>query len=225
MYRACGVGLPFSAAHFKMKQSADAKNDDHQLPLRSELQRKALHLLALVVPVGMLLLGREASLAILVPLAVLAIAADITRSQSASFQSWIDSIFGFMMRPDEKRSSRGLPILNGATWVLISATLLTLLFPVELAGAAFASFMVADAAAAVVGRTVGRHPWGGGPRTMEGSLAFIAAGILVMVPVAPVSPWVATASVVAGAATEIPKWPINDNLSVPLVMSLILYLI
>jgi len=208
-----------------MTEVPSAPHRSNGLPLRSELYRKALHLVALAVPIGMLWLGRGIALSILIPLSLAAILADVLRWRYAAFHAWIDGLFGFMMRPSEKSYSLSRPILNGATWVLISATLLALLFPIELAGAAFAAFMVGDAAAALVGRTIGKHRWGNGPRTIEGSAAFIAAGLAVMVPLAPDPLWVAVTSVVAGAAFEIPTWPVNDNLRVPLLMTLILHLL
>lgn len=197
----------------------------HELPLEDEIKRKALHLLALVVPGCMLILGRTWSLALLIPLATLAVAADVFRVRSASFARLIYSIFGFMMRPEERPAIGSAPVLNGATWVLITAALLAILFPVRTAVAAFAAFMVADAAAAIVGRSLGRLNWGSSPRTVEGSLAFVVVGTLVMAPITVEPLLVAIAAVLAGAVVEIPNWRLNDNIRVPLVMALVLYLL
>lgn len=195
------------------------------LSLRRELQRKALHLLALVIPGAMFLLGRVAALWLLLPLTVVALTADVLRTRSELFARWIERIFGFMMRPEEKPPIGARPVLNGATWVLVSATLLTIVFPTSLAGAAFAAFMVADAAAAIVGRTLGRTHWGSSPRTLEGSMAFVAAGFMVLLPLADASLGAIVASVLAGAAVEIPRWRLNDNVRVPFVMAIVLTLI
>lgn len=208
-----------------MSENAQAAAERHELPLRGELQRKGLHLLALVIPALMLVLGKTNSLLLLVPISALAVGADVLRSRSEPFRAWIERFFGFMMRPEEKPPTGRRPVLNGATWVLISATILAVLFPIDLAGAAFAAFMVADAAAAVVGRTLGRKHWGSSPRTVEGSLAFVVLGLLVMVPLTTVSVLGAAASVLAGAVVEIPRWAVNDNVRVPLVMTLVLYLV
>lgn len=201
------------------------RSSGHDLPLGAELQRKALHLLALVVPACMLLLGRTWSLILLLPLAVIAVSADVLRVRSEPFARFIYRIFGFMMRKEERPEIGATPVLNGATWVLITASLLTILFPVRAAVAAFASFMIADAAAAVVGRSIGRIHWGSSPRTVEGSTAFVFVGTLVMIPITAEPFMVALAAVLAGAAVEIPQWRLNDNLRVPLVMALLLYLL
>ena len=208
-----------------MTQDAQSARERHQLPLRFEIQRKALHLLALVIPAAMLLLGRSTSLLLLLPAAAIAISADVARVRSEAFRGCIERFFGFMMRPDEKPAIGSMPVLNGATWVLISASLLAVVFPIVLAGAAFAAFMVADAAAAVVGRSLGRTHWGKSPRTVEGTLAFVAVGLLILWPIAPVSTGIVIAAVLAGALVEIPQWALNDNVRVPFVMTLVLYLL
>jgi len=198
---------------------------EHELPYSAELWRKALHLVALVIPLGTVLLGRSVSIAILVLITVAAIAADVLRVRSTVFADWLYGTLGFMMRPEERPPMGSTTVINGATWVLISATLLTVLFPLQIAVAAFTSFMIADAAAAVVGKRFGKHKWRGTSRTLEGSMAFIVTGILVMLPFPAISVLPAVAAVIPGAAAEIPSGPLNDNLRVPLVMAGVLALI
>ncbi|MEX0600955.1 MAG: phosphatidate cytidylyltransferase [Rhodothermales bacterium] len=192
------------------------------LPLSGELLRKGLHLLALVIPLGMYVLGRPAALVVLVPLTMVAAVADVIRSRSERFSALVDVIFGRMMRPEELRPTNGLPIINGATWVLVSATLLTIAFPVHLAAPAFAAFMVADAAAAIVGIRFGRHRWKNTRRTVEGSAAFGVVVLLGLLPYAHISFPAALTAALTGAAMEVPDWPVNDNVRVPLVIAAVL---
>ena len=49
------------------------------IPYKEEVKRKAIHLFALIVPLGMALLGKMWSIYLLVPMATLATAADILR--------------------------------------------------------------------------------------------------------------------------------------------------
>jgi dolichol kinase len=198
---------------------------EHEIPYSAELWRKALHLVALVIPLGTVLLGRSTALAILVPVTAVVIAADVVRVRSAGFAGWLHGTFGFMMRPEERPTIGSRPVMNGATWVFLTATLLIILFPLQIALAAFSSFMIADAAAAVVGKRFGTHRWRGTTRTVEGSLAFTITGILVMLPFPEISVWPAVAAVVPGAAAEIPSGPLNDNFRVPFVMAGVLALI
>lgn len=194
------------------------------LPLSNELLRKGLHLLALAIPLGMYVLGRPAALVILVPLTLTALVADVVRSRSEGFSALVELVFGRMMRPEELRPTGGRPVVNGATWVLVSATLLTIAFPVHLAAPAFAAFMVADAAAAIVGIRFGRHRWKNTRRTVEGSAAFGIVVLLGLLPYAHISFSAALAAALTGAAMEVPDWPLNDNVRVPLVMAVVLLL-
>ncbi len=199
--------------------------EEHNIPYRAELQRKALHLVALVVPVSMGLLGKTASLVFLMPLAFAALTADILRSRSTAFASFINRIFGFMMRADELPPVGGPISINGATWVFVTASLLTFVFPVRIAAVAFGMFMVSDAAAALVGRRFGRTHWGTGPRTVEGSLAFITTGFVVMAAVPATAFWIGAVSVLCAGIAEIPPRPFNDNVRVPFVAATVIFLL
>lgn len=202
------------------------------IPMRSEVARKALHLVALVVPAAMLALGRPAALAAGLPLALLAAGADVLRARSEPFAAFINRWFGWMMRAEERPPVPAPVVFNGATWVLVTAVLLALLVPLAVGMPAFIAFMLGDAAAALVGRRFGRHRWPGTSRTVEGSLAFLATAALVLL----VLPLVAGATVVAPsagaalgvaaamAAAEGAPLPVNDNVAVPLVGALLLLL-
>lgn len=191
----------------------------------AELRRKALHLLALVVPLGMALLGKPVAVAILVPVAVLALGADLLRARSTPFATFIRRLFGSMMRLEELPPIGGPVRINGATWVLVSAAVLALVFPIRLAVAAFVMFMVADAAAAVFGRRFGRHRWPGTPRTVEGSLAFLVVGLGVIALFPSIVFWTGAVSVFFAAIAEALPGPLNDNFRVPLVGAAVLFLL
>lgn len=185
------------------------------LSLGGELRRKALHLLALVVPLGMHVLGLPAALYALLPLTALGLAGDLLRARSAAFNRTIRRVFGSMMRPEELPPPHHGLVINGATWVLMAATLLALVVPLRVAVPVFTMFMVSDAVAALVGRRWGRHRWGQTSRTMEGSAAFLATGlgIIAWFPALPFGVG-AAATGVACLAEALPG-PGNDNVRVP----------
>ena len=193
------------------------------IPYSAELARKALHLVALVVPVGMALLGRTWSIYLLVPLALVAFGADVLRARSSAFNIFIDRFFGFMMRGTERPAQKGVVSINGATWILITAAVLAILFPIRIAASAFAMFMLSDAAAALIGRRFGKRYWTGTTRTVEGSLAFLVTGILFMWAVPHVSFWAGVAGVLAAAVAEIPERPLNDNFRAPLAAAIVVF--
>lgn len=182
------------------------------LDLRGEFARKALHLLSLVLPVGMLVLPYAEALTALVALSVVAIATEIGRDRSAAAHALIDRWLGWMMRPGEREPGSGF---CGATWVVVTATLLLAAFPASVAASAMAVGLVGDAAAALVGSSLGRVRWPGSKRTVEGTMAFVVAGALVMLFFGEF-PWsVRIAAVASAAVAELLPIPVNDNLLVP----------
>lgn len=192
------------------------------LGMAGEAARKGLHLLSLALPASMVLLPYGPVLAGLVALSLIAIGAEIARDRSAVAHAWIDRWFGWMMRPGERVAGSGF---CGATWVVVTATLLLAAFPAPVAAAAMATGLVGDAAAALVGRLVGRHSWPGSSRTLEGTAGFLATGILVMAVVG-VFPWEARLAAVAAAAIiEALPLPVNDNLAVPFAAAAVLALL
>lgn len=201
------------------------------LPYSGELYRKGLHLIALVLPAAVVLLGKPDVLFALVPLAVLALALDVTRSRSPAVNRFIDRFFGWMMRERERPAVGEPPVFNGATWVVTSMTVLTILFRIDVAVVAFCIFMIGDAAAALVGRRFGRTYWGRAGRTVEGSLAFLATGlgtaILIAAPGLGFAPFSLTWTALllgSAAATvlEAMPLPLNDNFAAPLGTALVL---
>lgn len=192
------------------------------IPFAAELGRKALHLLALVVPLGMALLGQRLSLLILLPLSLLAVGADVLRAHSDGFAAVINRIFGPLMREEERPPVGSRVVINGASWVLVTATVLVLVFPVAIAVPAFVMFMVSDAAAALIGRRYGRMHWGNSARTVEGSAAFLLVGIGVLALFPSIPLWIGVLSAGAGCVAEALPRPLNDNVRVPLVTAAVL---
>lgn len=195
----------------------DVSEPEEDIPYSAELYRKALHMIALVVPLFIALVGKRWALIVLLPASLLALTADVLRVRSAAFAGFIYRTFGFMMRSTERPPVGGPVNINGATWVLVSATLLTLAFPIRIAVPVFIMFMVSDAAAALIGRRFGRHRWGRSARTVEGSAAFLVTGTLIMALFPAIDFWIGATSVLCAAAAEALPRPFNDNLRVPFV--------
>lgn len=188
----------------------------------AELKRKALHLGALVLPLGIIVLGRTAALWLLVPFAVFAVTCDVARLRVPWMYRFINWVFAPIMRPEEQPPFGGPIVINGATWMCVSAALCAALFPEPIAAAALAMLMVGDGAAAVIGRRFGRTRYPFSEKSVEGSAAFFVTGLLAALPFGTLSdPGVPLPALVVGAFTaafvEALPVPINDNVRVPVV--------
>lgn len=192
------------------------------LPYRGEIWRKALHLLSLSIPVGLMLWGRPTALSIILPLAVAFVAMEIFRCRSEKIRDLIYKGFGFMMRPEEIPPVPSSIRFNGATWVLLSASLVIALFEPRIAASAVVIGLIGDAAAALVGRLYGRHPIGRMGKSLEGSIAFALTSFAAVMLVPGSHAGSAAAAVIVATIVEGVGTPINDNLSVPLAAAIVL---
>ena len=201
------------------------------LPYTAELQRKAIHLLALVLPASVLMLPRPVALGGLTALAALAVGLDMARQRvPAARRLLVDRAFGAMMRPEELPPEGGPLVLNGAAWMCVSAALCAWLFAPGVAAAALAMLMVGDGAAAVVGRRFGRTKWPGSLKSVEGSLAYAVTAFLVGLgvvawPGSGVGLGTVALGAVVGAAVEAVPIPLNDNVRVPVLSGLAMSLV
>lgn len=152
-------------------------------------------------------------------IAVLAWTLEISRRFSVRSDRFSWWLFGRMAHPHERKR------INSATWY--STALLALALPGSAVAAAvgLAVLGVADPVAGFVGRRWGRHRLVQS-RTLEGSLGFVAAGLLAAVVVLVVWHWelgpgvialLAVASVLPAAVAELVVRRVDDNLAIPVV--------
>ena len=106
------------------------------------------------------------------------------------------------------REARGVA---SSTWYVAGSLLVVALFPTPIAVAAILVLALADPAAAWFGRRFGRRPFGSG--TVEGAIAFAAVASGVLLFSAPLALALLVAS--ATAILECMRWPLDDNLTVP----------
>ncbi len=190
-----------------------------------ELMRKGLHLAALVIPLGMLHLDGGPALVLLGVAASAALLGDWSRARSAWIQGVVMYLFGNLMRPGEFASVPGRLVVNGATWTLVSAFFLLLLFPARIAALSMVIFLLGDAASGLVGRRYGRISWRISDRTVEGTCAFWAFAVAVALIMPGTAIWIGIASALTAGAVEILPGPLNDNLQVPAAAALTVFLL
>lgn len=191
-----------------------------QISYFQEILRKSIHLSSLTIPIVYCFVTKQTGLLILIPLTLIALAGDVTRRFSPGVRGIVNRYFSRMMRPHELDSTRFL--LNGATYVLMSATVCVLVFPKIITIIAFSILIVSDIAAALIGRRYGRRPFL--DKSLVGTLAFIISGILVLLFIVLMSgaPWqlflIGSVGAVVGGVIEAAsiRLRMDDNFSIPI---------
>jgi len=201
---------------------------------KEEIGRKLLHLFALLMPVGIFYLPKRsfpdyAAPLILAFILAVCLSVEYLRSNDPAVQNIFIRFFGFMLRKEESF------IITGATWVVGSSLLCSILFirHPHIAFIAMTLFILGDAAAALVGLSIGRIKIGN--KSLEGSLGcfFLCLGLFYFVfPYVPglLNPWggkapavmIWTVSFIVTLFELIPlkvspEITINDNLAVPVI--------
>ncbi|MCB2206034.1 SEC59/DGK1/VTE5 family protein [bacterium] len=191
-----------------------------------ELMRKGIHMMSLSIPIAYYFMSRELALSLLIPLTVLFLLGDVMRTYHEGTYRLYRKVFGRMLRAHE--ITREKKTLNGASWVLISATLCVLVFPKLIAITAFAVLIVSDTVAALVGRRFGTKKFN--DKTLEGSSAFVVSAAVVIlftpkVAHAPMEYVIAIVAAVFGALAEVFSFDIiDDNFAIPVAIGATLWL-
>lgn len=183
----------------------------------TEIIRKAIHLTSLLIPVVYSFVTKQTALAILIPLTLLFAVSDAARLLVPAVGRLYSRLFGFLLRRHEKNEAGRR--LNGATYVLLSATILIIFFPKIIVITAFAILIISDTSAALVGRRFGRHRFL--TKSVEGSSAFFVSALLVVavapkVAYLPAEYLIGGAAALLGAIVEASALRLDDNLSIPL---------
>lgn len=191
-----------------------------------ELVRKAIHLFSLSIPLIYYFIPRDTALLILVPLTAAFVVVDVARYYHRPTADWFYAMFGWLLRSREQNEHRKR--LNGASYVLLSATLCVAIFPKLITITAFSILIVSDSLAALVGRKFGRRPFF--RKTAEGSLAFFLSAVVVVLCTPKVEYamgefLIGIAAAAVGAFVEAMSIELDDNLSIPLSIGATMWLL
>lgn len=199
--------------------------DQKEIPFTQELLRKSIHLISLSIPISYIFVDRTIALYILIPLALIAVIIDFLSKINPTVHNFIYKYFGKMLRSHEVEYKY---TLNGASWVLISAVICTLIFPKLIMIVSFTILIISDICAAILGRKFGKHSLFN--KSWEGTIAFFISALIVVVVYGllfnlPAIYYIAgvIGAVVGGfaeAASGVIK--VDDNLAIPISSGLIL---
>lgn len=199
-------------------------NQPATIDYRFELIRKSIHLCSLSIPIIYYLVPKNQALWMLAPVTAAFLIIDITRHYLTPVSRWFYSWFGWLLRRHEQDGVRKR--LNGATYVLVSAMICVLAFPKVITVTAFAVLIISDTTSALIGRKFGKRPFF--KKSLEGSVAFFVSAVLVVL----VSPkihyegmeyFIGILGAGVGAIVESISGKIDDNLTIPVSISLVMW--
>ncbi|MDO9548126.1 MAG: SEC59/DGK1/VTE5 family protein [Candidatus Marinimicrobia bacterium] len=185
---------------------------------KAELGRKTIHYTAVLIPlIYYFFLEKDPAAIILLIISIGMLIAEVLRMTVPFCRSLYMRLFGDMTRPHEHANH-----LTGATYLFIGSLLVVYLFPKDIAVVAMLFNMVGDPTACLVGMAFGKIKLSRS-KTLEGTLAFIIASLIVTwwIPGAPLHVKLIGA-VVAGGLEHI-TWRLDDNLVIPSVSALVMY--
>ncbi len=121
---------------------------------KDEVLRKLIHLCSLSIPIVYIYLTQVEMAMVVVPMFLIALFVDVGSHYFTPINRLLNTFFGNMLREHEKDSDKFL--LNGATYVLMSAVACVLLLPKIIAITAFSILIISDICSALIGRRFGK---------------------------------------------------------------------
>jgi dolichol kinase len=186
--------------------------------LQDELVRKSIHVTSLWIPLGYMFLPRKQILIPLGVIVVIALVVEALRTFWPFFENVFESMLGSLLRPRERKN------LTGATTMFISAFLCIFFFEKWIAILALFLMLISDALGALVGRFWGKHYYRE-DRAVEGSLAFLVSGLIMIYFVPEANHPVAIAGVFVALFFEVGFVKLDDNFVVPIGSGVVMELI
>ncbi|GAB5465183.1 MAG: SEC59/DGK1/VTE5 family protein [Candidatus Kapaibacteriales bacterium] len=183
---------------------------------------------SLLIPLAYIFVDKAFALAVLVPLTVFSYFLEFLGKEGMPMHNFYFKTFGTLLRPHETRKEWYM--VNGATWVLISATITILLFPKIIAITVFSILILSDMFAALIGRRYGKTKLF--DKSLQGTSAFVVVAVIIVLLLAAIFDmnWTYVASgaiggIVAGLieAASV-SLRLDDNLSIPISAGLVMLL-
>jgi len=158
-------------------------------------------------------LNRDQALLLYAALFLLVLTLDLIRLNVPSINRIVLTKFSSFIRANEEHR------LTGTAPYVLGIGLSLFLYRMDIAAAAICFLIFGDVAATTIGERYGRTKIGN--KSLEGSLAFVAAaasvGLLLPLAGLAVVPGVILTGAIIAAGVELLPLPVNDNLVIPLV--------
>lgn len=191
-----------------------------------EVIRKLIHLNSLSIPIIYYHIEKQLALTILIPLTLAFLVVDIIRYYNPQVADWFYKFFGFLLRDKEKDEKKKR--LNGATNVLLSALFCVVVFPKLIFVTAFSILIISDISSALIGRKFGKRKFFA--KSLEGSAAFFISAVIVVFFTPKVEHHfleyvIGFIAAFFGTLAESMSFEIDDNLSIPISIGTIMWIL
>lgn len=202
-------------------------DDRGTIDYKNEVYRKGIHMISLSIPVVYYFITKQLALSILIPLMLFSLLIDYGRYFSPKLSLLVQKYFGFLMRKhewDHKKKN-----LNGATYVIISAVFVIIVFPKAFVVTAFSVLIIGDIFAALIGRRFGKTKFL--LKSLQGTTAFFVTSCLVVL----LSPKIEGniteyligffAAAVGAIAENISGTWADDNFTIPVTVCVVMWIL
>lgn len=185
------------------------------LPLKSEIKRKAIHLITNIIPLYYYFSHQKTVVQIILIILISGfLLVDLLRMKFPLVKKWFLNIFGVLLRNKEAKSR-----LTGATMMFIGMGVTVFLFNEKQAVPALFFLGLADPAAAIVGRIWGKNKFWN--KSLEGTMAFYLTASFVILAFTHYSWWGLIVALIMSIVEMLPLG-IDDNILIPILTAYLL---
>jgi len=206
------------------------EDKNHQIGLKNELLRKAIHLSSVVIPISYYFLEKNFLLILVGIGTVFMVLLDLARKVFPSVNNFYVKVMGFVLRKHETDVKKHF--FTGGTFYAIGFFLTLLFFKREIAAPALMIMIISDTMAALIGKFYGKHSlWN---KTYEGSLTFFLSGAVIIFLTPKVTGFYieyifALIALLVVTFLEALPWELDDNVLIPvsfgIIYTILLYFI
>tara|TARA_B100001996_G_scaffold113875_1_gene86158 strand:+ start:6174 stop:6758 length:585 start_codon:yes stop_codon:yes gene_type:complete len=185
-----------------------------------EYYRKATHIFSLAIPISYWYLIPEKNSAsiVLALLTLVFIFFDSLRLKSNFIKSFFAIFFNKMLKDHELKGG-----FTGATWVMISSTIVISVFSKNIAIISLLFLSIGDTVSGIFGKRFGRLKIG--KKTFEGFIAGFSSCLLISYFYNPLSFYVSATGAFFGMLIETLPLPFDDNLKIPITSAVAMSLL
>ncbi|MQG76793.1 MAG: hypothetical protein FI703_05625 [SAR202 cluster bacterium] len=186
---------------------------------------------ASIIPLLGLAIGYEYALGMAIIGAAILVSGEAARFLIPSVNVWFIEWLGMLLKPGEESK------VTAATYLAVTSVVILLVFELEIAALALLFLAFGDPMAGIIGKRFGRLRWdrlfkkgmAASGKSVEGALAFLAGSLSIAIFLWTeniyLTLWPAAVGAAIAAAVEFLPIPLEDNVTVPIVSALAMWLL